>query len=142
MKRIFVIIAVFALVFTSCDSGNIIGGRYYGTFHNTTNGMRKYGNLSFQFAMVNDNTCMMFNNTLPMTLAAENKYVGIAEGSMLRDLLKTIPAIDSVQVCDSTETIRMMNIETEFKGNSVKADMTFTTTNENIVMVEFIGGFE
>ena len=40
MKKIFVIIALLTLVFTSCDSGDIIGGRYYGTFHNNSNNLR------------------------------------------------------------------------------------------------------
>ena len=49
MKKIFVIIATLALVFMSCDSGDIIGGRYFGTFHNTNNNMLEAGGLSFTY---------------------------------------------------------------------------------------------
>ena len=61
---------------------------------------------------------------------------------MLRDLLKTLPAIDGVQVCDSTEAVRSLTVDAEFKGNSVKSNLIFTTTNDNVVTVEFIGGLE
>jgi hypothetical protein len=142
MKKILAILTIVLVMFASCDSGDFVGGRYFGTFHNTMNGMGEVGSLSFQFGKVDENTCMLFNNIVSMTQVDNKKYTAISEGAQLRDLLKTIPAIDSIKVCDSTETIRLLTVETEFKGNSVKADMTFTTTNENIVLVEFVGGFE
>jgi hypothetical protein len=142
MKRILAIVTVILFVFAGCDSGNIVGGRYFGTFHNTTNGMREYGDMSLKFSNMDDNTYMMLNNTLSMTQVAVNKYNGMAEGALLRDLLKTMPAIDSIKVCDSTETITRMVADAEFKGNSMKADMTFTTSTEREVVVEFVGNFE
>lgn len=132
-------------VFASCDHGNIIGGRYFGTFHNQTNGLREAGSLSFKYYNEEGAIYFMMNDILSMSQMAENKFSGMAEGSQLEDLLKTMPAIDSIQVCDSLSTIEYMTVETEFMGNSVKTNMTFTTLNdttEKMVDVEFIGSFE
>jgi len=142
MKRILAIVTVILFVFAGCESGNIVGGRYFGTFHNTINGMREYGDMSLKFANLDDNTYMMLNNTLSMTQVAVNKYNGEAEGALLKDLLKTMPVIDSIQVCDSTETIILMVADAEFKGSSMKTNMTFTTSEEREVMVEFVGTLE
>lgn len=144
MKRIASIVVVFTLVLlASCDSGNINGGRYFGTFHNTNNGLREAGSLSFKYASIDNTTCFLLNGILSMTQTAENKYAGIIGGNLLNDLLKTMPAIDSIQVCDSAATIIQMSAEAEFKGNSVKSNLTFTTSNDSAeVNVEFIGSFE
>lgn len=142
MKRVLAIVAVILFVFAGCDSGNIVGGRYFGTYHNTFNNMREYGDMSLKFVNVDDNTYMMLNNTVNMTQVAVSKYTGMAEGVQLRDLLKTMPAIDSIKVCDSLETYTKMVADAEFKGNSVKANLLFTTSSEREVMVEFIGSFE
>lgn len=142
MKKLFVIIAVLALALTSCDNGNINGGRYFGTFHNQQNGLREAGSLSFKYVNEEGNIYFMMNELVPMTQVAENKYSGIAEGNTLKDLLEGIPAIDSVQVCEAPEAIRLMSVDAEFMGNSMKANMTFTTTTDNTVDVQFIGYFE
>lgn len=142
MKRILAIVTVILFVFAGCDSGNIVGGRYFGTYHNTTNNMREYGSMSLQFTNLDDNTYMLLNNTMSMSQVAVNKYTGVAEGSQLRDLLKTMPAIDSVHVCDSMETYSKVVADAEFKGNSVKTNLRFTTSSEREVLVEFIGNFE
>lgn len=142
MKRILAIVTVILFVFVGCDSGNIVGGRYFGTFHNTSNDMREYGDMSLKFANMDGNTYMMLNNTLSMTQVAINKYNGTAEGALLKDLLKTMPAVDSIHVCDSLETIVLMVADAEFKGSSMKTNMTFTTSEEREVMVEFVGTLE
>lgn len=144
MKKIIPILAIFVSVLLfSCDSGNIIGGRYYGTFHNTTNNMREAGSLSFKHNYISGSSSFLMNDLLPMTQISENKYSGIVGDQFLNDLLKTIPAIDSIQVCDSAETIIRMAAEAEFQSNSVKANLTFTTSfDSSIVNVEFIGYFE
>ena len=142
MKKLFVIIAVLALALTSCDNGNINGGRYFGTFHNQQNGLREAGSLSFKYVNEEGNIYFMMNELVPMTQVAENKYSGIAEGNTLKDLLEGIPAIDSVQVCEAPEAIRLMSVDAEFMGNSMKANMTFTTTTDNTVDVQFIGYVE
>ena len=142
MKKLFVIIAVLALALTSCDHGNINGGRYFGTFQNQLNGLREAGSLSFKYVNEEGNIYFLMNNLVPMTQVAENKYAGIAEGNTLKDLLETMPAIDSIQVCEAPEAIRLMEVNAEFLGNSVKTNMTFTTTSENIVDVEFVGYYE
>ena len=84
----------------------------------------------------------MMNDLVSMSQVAEKKFAGSAEGSLLNDLLKTIPAIDSIQVCDSLETIDLMVVDAEFMGNSVKANMLFTTSADTTVNVQFIGSFE
>ena len=142
MKKLFVIIAVMVLAFTSCDHGNINGGRYFGTFHNQLNGLREAGSLSFKYDNEEGNIYFLMNDLVPMTQVAENKYAGIAEGHTLEDLLETMPAIDSIQVCEAPEAIRLMEVNAEFLGNSVKTNMTLTTTTENIVNVEFVGYYE
>ena len=142
MKKIFFIIAILTLVFTSCDNGNINGGRYYGTFHNQTNGLREAGSLSFKYVNEEGIIYFMMNDLVPLTQMAENKFAGAAEGATLHDLLEDLPAIDSIKVCDSLETIRLMTVDAEFMGNSVKADMLFTTSNDKEVGVQFIGYFE
>ena len=91
MKRIVSVIAVFALaILASCDSGNIIGGRYFGTFHNTNNGLREAGSLSFTYNNIDNTTCFLMNDILPMTQIAENKFTGVIGDHLLNDLLKTI----------------------------------------------------
>lgn len=142
MKKIFVIIAILALAFTSCDSGDIIGGRYYGTFQNQLNGQIEAGSLSFKYVNAEGNIYFMMNDLISLTQMDEHKFTGVANGLKLEDLLETIPAIDSIHVCDSLETIRQMTVDAEFKSNSVKAIMTFTTSNDKLVDVQFVGYYE
>lgn len=142
MKKIFAIIAILAIIFMSCDSGDIVGGRYYGTFHNSNNNKREAGSLSFTYNNNGDGVYFQMNDLMSMMQAGAGKFTGTAEGALLNDLLKTMPAIDSIQVCDSTEAIMQMSVQTEFKGNSVKTDLIFTTTNDKTVNVDFIGYFE
>jgi hypothetical protein len=142
MKRIFVIIATLALVFMSCDSGDIIGGRYFGTFHNTNNNMLEAGGLSFTYNNNGDGVYFQMNDLMSMMQAGKCQFTGVAEGALLNDLLKTMPAIDSIQVCDSTEAITNMAVEAEFKGNSVKTKLVFTTNTDKTVNVDFIGCYE
>ena len=82
------------------------------------------------------------NNLVPLIQQNKNIYVGTVEGAVLNDLLVTLPSLDSVNVCEPNEAIRMMDVEAEFKGNSVKSLLNITTTNEKPVTVEFIGYFE
>lgn len=78
-----------------------------------------------------------------MVQVSENQYSGIAGDQLLKDFLKTVPAIDSINVCDSVGTIIQLTAEAEFKGNSVKANLHFTTSNDSAkVNVEFIGYIE
>lgn len=142
MKKIFVIIAVLALAFTSCTSGDIIGGRYYGTFKNQLNGQLEAGSLSFKYVNEEGNIYFMMNDLVPMTQMAEKKFASTASGYVLENLLKTMPAIDSIHVCDSTSTIRLMTVDAEFQSNSVKTLLTFTTTKDSVVDVEFVGYYE
>lgn len=143
MKKILAIVTVILFMFASCDNGDMIGGRYYGSYHNLSNNKIETGGLSFKYVNKGGTTYFMMNDLIPMTLVSQKRFEGIAEGSSLNDLLKTMPAIDSIQVCDNeAEYIRMMKVTTEFMGNSVKANMEFTTTNEHLVNVEFIGSFE
>ena len=143
MKKLAFILAAFALLFPSCDSGNIIGGRYYGTFHNITNDMREAGSLSFTRQKTGNSTSFLMNDLIPMTQDSENHYSATAGDQLLKDFLKTVPAIDSIHVCDSAETIILLDAEAEFKSNSVKANLHFTTSNDSAnVEVEFIGIFE
>ena len=48
MKKILVIVTAVIFVLTSCESGEIFGGRYFGTFKNTTDNKSAYGGISFQ----------------------------------------------------------------------------------------------
>lgn len=143
MKKILSIIAVLIFVFAACDSGDIKGGRYFGTFQNTKNNKYETGSLSFKYEKISDTTCFFMNGILPMIRVDENKYAGVVGnqlGNRLNDLLATIPAIDSIQVCDSLETIVQLNADAEFKGNSVKATLLFTTYPDSTkVSVEFVG---
>lgn len=145
MKKFLSIIAVLMLIFASCDNGNIIGGRYFGTFHNTTNDIREEGSLNFKHYNINNTTYFLVNGILPMKQIDENKYSTAAEGNLLEDFLETIPVIDSLHVCDSAATIlRLDKLEVEFKGGSAKTTFQFFTTNviDSIVEVEFVGYIE
>ena len=142
MKKIFVIIAVLALALTSCNSGDIIGGRYYGTFQNQLNGQIEAGSLSFKYVNEEGIIYFMMNDLVPLTQMAENKFAGAAEGATLHDLLADLPAIDSIKVCEAPVEIRLMSVDAEFMGNSMKANMTFTTTMDEEVAVQFIGYYE
>ena len=142
MKKTLSFIAILMLLLTSCDNGNINGGRYYGTFHNLVNDQLEHGAISFTYVNNEGGIYFMMNDLVALTQTAENKYGGAAEGAPLVDLLATLPAIDSIAVCDSMEAIRLMAVDAEFMGNSVKANMTFTTTTEKMVDVQFIGYYE
>ena len=143
MKKIIPVIAILLLVLFACDSGNIIGGRYFGTFQNLQNNKREAGDLSFKYHYIGETTSFLMNDLVPMVQVSENQYSGIVGDQLLKDFLKTVPAIDSIQVCDSTASIIQMSAEAEFKGNSVKATLHFTTSNDSAkVNVEFIGYFE
>lgn len=142
MKKLLPFIAVLTFIFASCTSGNFIGGRYFGTFQNTTNGLRETGSLSFTYNNINNTPCLLMNGILPMTQTEENKYVSSAGNNILEDLLETIPVMDSLKVCDSAATIlRLDKLEVEFKSGSVKTNFQFFTTNatDSIVKVEFVG---
>jgi len=142
MKKIFVIIAILAFAFTSCDSGDVIGGRYYGTFHNNLNNLREEGSLSFTYVKIEEETYFLMNGLLTMGQTDKQKFTGIATASQLEDLLKTMPAIDSIQVCDSTETVTQIEVQAEFKSGSVQSNLIFTTSNDKTVNVDFTGYFE
>ena len=142
MKKTLSIISVLLLLFTACDNGNINGGRYYGTFNNLMNGQLEAGSISYTYVNNEGGIYFLMNDIVSMTQMAENKYAGAAEGATLNDLLATMPAIDSIKVCDSLETIRLMTVDAEFMGNSVKTNMIFTTSMDKEVTVEFIGYFE
>ena len=142
MKKLLSFIAVLTLVFVSCSSGDFIGGRYFGTFQNKTNGIREAGSLSFTYNSINNTPCFLMNGILPLTQVEENKFVSAAGDNILRDLLETIPVIDSLHVCDSAAIIvRLDTLEVEFKSGSVKTNFQFFTTNatDSIVAVEFVG---
>ena len=62
MKKILAIVSVILLVLTSCQSGDILGGRYYGTFNNMTNNMREMGSLSFKYANKGGETYFLMND--------------------------------------------------------------------------------
>lgn len=143
MKKILAIATVILLMFVSCENGDIIGGRYYGTYKNLTNNKLEAGSLSFKYVNNGGTTYFRMNDLIALSPMGTKVFEGIAEGASLNDLLKTMPAIDSIQVCENeNENIRMMTVRAEFKGNSVKANMEFTTTTEKHVNVEFIGSFE
>lgn len=142
MKKIVAIVSVILFVLTSCESGDIIGGRYYGTFHNMSNGQREMGSLSFKYTNKGGETYFLMNDLVTMSQIGEKKFEGAAAGFLLNDLVKTIPAIDSIHVCDSAGYISAMTVTAEFMGNSVKTLMTFTTNTQEGVDVEFVGGFE
>ncbi len=142
MKKIFFIIATLTLVLTACKSGDIIGGRYYGTFHNTSNNLREAGNMSFKYSYSGGQTYFLLNNLVPLMQIADKKFAGAAEGATLNDLLKTVPALDSLQICEEGESIMNMTLEAEFQSNSARANMAFITTGNRSVNVEFVGYFE
>lgn len=142
MKKTVFFLTVLVLALTSCDSGDIVGGRYHGTFHNNSNNLREAGSLSFTYNNNDDGIYFLMNNLVPMEQKEKNKFAGSAGGTLLNDLLKTIPALDSLQVCNPDETITLMAVETEFKSSSVQTNITLTTTNENTVMVDFTGYLE
>lgn len=142
MKKLTFIIAVLIFVFTSCDSGDFVGGRYFGTFRNKTNNEFEAGNLSFRHVKIdNNNTQFFMNGLIPLTAVDKNKYSsGIVGDHLLNDFLETIPAIDSIHVCDSSETIVQMSVEAEFKSNSVQTTFSFIISPDSTTVdVEFVG---
>lgn len=142
MKKLLFTLAVLAFVFSACDSGDMKGGRYFGTFQNIANKKYESGSLSLKYEKINDTIVDFFmNGILPMSRKDKNKYYSEDVGNdLLRDLLETIPAIDSIQVCDSTKTIVKLDAEAEFKGNSVKATFFFTVSPDSSkVEVDFVG---
>ena len=140
MKKFLSIIAALTFIFASCNSGDFVGGRYFGTFHNTTNDEREAGNLNFQYVNINNAPVFFMNGLIPLSMTEKNKYSGIVGNLLLNDFLETIPAIDSIHVCDSTETILLMSVDAEFKSSSVKAILHFITSPDSSnVDVEFVG---
>ena len=140
MKKFLSIIAVLVLIFASCNSGDFVGGRYFGTFQNKNNNEREAGDLSFRFENINSTPCFVLNGLIPLTAMDKNKYSGSVGDHLLNDFLETIPIIDSIHVCDSAETIVQMSVDAEFKSSSVKAILHFITSPESSnVDVEFVG---
>lgn len=140
MKKFLSIIAVLVFIFASCDSGDFVGGRYFGTFKNMNNNERGAGDLSFKFASINNTPCFVLNGLVPLTAVDRNKYSGIVGDHLLNDFLETIPIIDSIHVCDSAGTIVQMSVDAEFKSSSVKAVLHFITIPDSSnVNVEFVG---
>ena len=140
MKKFLSIIVVLIVIFASCDSGNFVGGRYFGTFQNMNNNEREAGDLSFNYESINNTPCFFLNGLVPLTAMEKNKYSGTVGDHLLNDFLETIPIIDSIHVCDSAETVVQMSVDAEFKSNSVKAILHFITTPDSSnVDVEFIG---
>jgi hypothetical protein len=142
MKKIVAIVTVILFVLTSCESGDIIGGRYYGTFHNMSNNKREMGSVSFKYSNKGGETYFLMNDLVTMSQVGEKRFEGAATGSLLNDLIKTMPAIDSIQVCDPEGYISSMMVTSEFMGNSVKTLMTFSTNTQEAVEVEFIGYYQ
>jgi len=142
MKKTISLIAILLLVLVSCKHGNINGGRYYGTFNNLANNMREAGSISYTYDNQEGNVYFLMNDLVSMSQVAENKFAGAASGAILEDLLETMPAIDSIKVCDSTQTIQSLSVDAEFMGNSVKTNLVFTNSDQGTVNVEFIGYYE
>ena len=84
----------------------------------------------------------LLNHVVKLELDSIKKiYFASFNGSELEKLLKTMPAIDKLGICDpSIDTITSMDIEASFLGNNVVSTMKFTTTkNNNPVEVIFNG---
>jgi len=143
MKKTISIIAILLLL-VSCQHGNINGGRYYGTFTNASNNMTKAGNISFTYGTLRKAATFFMNDLIPMTNTGRNlfKTDTITVDTGLEDLLETMPAIDSIKVCDSTQTIKSLFVIAEFQGNSVKTNLFFTRSDDNKVTVDFVGYYE
>ena len=62
MKKTLSFIAVLMLLLTSCDNGNINGGRYYGTFHNLVNDQLEHGAISFTYVNNEGGIYFMMND--------------------------------------------------------------------------------
>ena len=150
MKKLLPLITVLTLLFTSCYKSNpIVGGRYFGTFYNTTNGLQEEGSLTFKKETCNYrdtiikingkdttvkicDTIFVMNNLLKIDSSNQIwKLRDTLIGDTLTLFLKTMPAIDNIQVCDSTTTIKRLDkMEIEFKGGTVKTDFLFFTANK------------
>jgi hypothetical protein len=73
-----------------------------------------------------------------------SKYETVEDvkGSLLHDLLETMPALDSLDICEDESSILKMTAEAEFVGNFVKANLTFftyTSPDTTQVKVVFMG---
>lgn len=205
MKKIFAIVTAILFVLTSCESGDFIGGRYFGTFKNESNQKIESGNLSFEWGSlihyelidnpvhIMDSTLISIDTTMiidslstPGVIDTSYSYhynysysdstihnyatipLDTLKGLFLlnnlvemhkinpkfftstvshRDsitlLLKTIPALYNIQLCDSTvvldQVTKKIEIDAEFKGNSVQSSFNFTFNNEETKKVTFVG---
>ncbi len=151
MKKIFSIITVLVLILAACSSGDFVGGRYFGTFENAQNHLKEDGNMSFKHIKADSNYLVSHNQQISVNLLLDSTYffmnelvvmnlcnnadgsgskyetVEPVEGSLLTNLLETMPALDSLDICDEGSSIVKMTADAEFVGNFVKANLTFFT---------------
>lgn len=205
MKKLLLYVTAILLLFAACNKEEkfIYGGRYYGTFTNTTNNITVDGSLSFTFdkpydldSIIRIDTLVALDSILtvdtvtlsiggiPATQLYDTTYTrdtffniihpkdGITSfllnhlvkldtikteteakfityytadplsGPNLEMLLKTMPAIDKLDICDpTTDTIISMKLlRAKFEGNNVESTIEFTTTkNNNPVEIIFKG---
>lgn len=206
MKKLLFYAAMALFLFSSCESGDIVGGRYFGTFKNTSNNMMADGSLGLQYGIlihynVTDSISYSIDSTLeridtildidsltipgfydtlhieyqeiysydtnvnhtsilssPDTLRNQfllNKLVPMSDlndntftctvinPDTLSLLIKSIPALYNLKLCDSTEildkVVKQLEVNAEFKGSSVQSTFIFTFLDENTTKVEFFG---
>lgn len=165
MKKILSIITVLVLILAACSSGDFVGGRYFGTFENVKNNLKEDGSMSFKHIKADSNYLVSHNQHVSVNLLLDSTYFFMNElvvmklsnsegsgskyetvedvkGSLLHDLLETMPALDSLDICEDESSILKMTAEAEFVGNFVKANLTFftyTSPDTTQVKVVFMG---
>ena len=90
-------------------------------------------------------TVFLLNNLIELNIDKDKKekecyYDSLCDLNLI-NLLKTIPAIDELQICDSTDFIKTMDIKATFHGNSVESFLKFTTSHGDTVTVKFLGSY-
>ena len=168
MKKLLPLFAVIALFFTSCDKNFphpvvVIGGHYSGTFYNVNNREQADGSLLFKNDTINCRDSIIINNhdtihikkwdcilvmnnliTLDTIILGDGQdsirgYRYNLEGDSLNSLLKTIPEINDIHVCDSGATIlKLDTLDVVFTRNYVRSSFTFHTS-DTVVKVKFYG---
>jgi hypothetical protein len=167
MKKLLPLFAVIALFFTSCDKNFphpvVIGGHYSGTFYNVNNKEQADGSLLFKNDTINCRVITIINGhdtihvkkwdrifvmnnliTLSLDTLGDGQdsirgYRYNLEGDSLNSLLKTIPEINDIHVCDSGATIlKLDTLDVVFTRNYVRSSFTFHTS-DTVVKVKFYG---
>lgn len=142
MKKFIPILLVAVLALTGCQNKNPYAGVYSGTFTFVTDNVTKDGKMQFLSNPLTDG--LFLYSVVPLSQASPTHYVS---NSQILDYVTTL--LESIGYSNhiydtATEQIKNVNIDVNFNGNTVYAEITYeiyitTTMSTRFTIVKFQG---